>query len=155
MAQQPLTTLWWTCPETLRTELADAARTAKLVVPRVSDDEACFCGFVETGRQTPTRRMNVRIRFVRTEPDTPKVFAPEFVPSPPHRNPDPGRSLCLWYPHDPIDKRWVRSDGLGELFLMAGLHLRREHFWQLSADDPDDRIWPGPEEGHGHPWSLR
>lgn len=153
MAQPPLKP-WWRDPCHVRSAIADAAATTKLLVPRIATGDAWFNAFVSIGRQAPARMMNVRVHFNISAPETPKVYAPEFVPHAPHRNPDPGRSLCLWYPHDPADRRWVRSDGLGELFLIASLHLRREHMWQQSATHPDRRVWPGPEERHGHPWSI-
>jgi hypothetical protein len=39
-----------------------------------------------------------------------------------HRNVDRYRSLCLWYPEDPPDKRWCLEGGLRELRDLTVVH---------------------------------
>jgi hypothetical protein len=58
----------------------------------------------------------------------------------PHRFGD--GSLCMWYPHDPPELRWVAEDGLLLLIRCAQVHLFREAFWRRYGE------WPGPEAPH-------
>lgn len=111
-----------------------------------------FGAFVDTGGHLSIAPwMYVEAEFDKRSPHTPKVYAPEHVAASPHRNGD--GSLCLWYPLDPPDQKWVYGeDDLGELFLMTAMHLRRETLWKLSAQRIEDRVWPGPERPHGYHW---
>ena len=51
-------------------------------------------------------------------------------------------SLCMWYPKDKKDEKWVYSDGLLELLGHIQLHLFREAYWRDYGD------WVGPEVNH-------
>jgi hypothetical protein len=58
----------------------------------------------------------------------------------PHRYDD--GALCMWYPKDPPELRWIAEDGLLRLIRCAQVHLFREAFWRRY------REWPGPEAPH-------
>jgi hypothetical protein len=55
----------------------------------------------------------------------------------------PGGELCMWYPSDPRDAKWVWDDGLLALLVHVQLHLFREAYWR------ENGFWPGPEFDHG------
>lgn len=73
--------------------------------------------------------------------DYPRVFA-DLGASSPHRMPDD--SLCLYYPADPIEQRWVAADGLDELVSITARHLFAEEYWRSA------RTWPLQEAPHGY-----
>jgi hypothetical protein len=73
---------------------------------------------------------------------TPKVVVDGPTESP-HRYPD--RSLCMWYPHDPPEQKWVFEDGLLVLLNYIQAHLFREAWWREKGE------WLGPEAPHGPP----
>ena len=81
----------------------------------------------------------IRIRFSGMS-DVPAVYADGPQESP-HRYPD--GSLCMWFPKDPIDCRWVFKDGLLNLIGLAMAHLFREAWWRETGE------WAGEEVGHG------
>jgi len=53
-----------------------------------------------------------------------------------------GRQLCIWYPRDPPEQRWVQDDGLVTLLAMVSLHLFKEAWWR------EHRTWLGQEAPH-------
>lgn len=59
----------------------------------------------------------------------------------PHRH--PGGALCLWYPRDPPERRWLPHNGLLVLIDMVEAHLFAERYHWLH-----DR-WPLEEAPHG------
>jgi hypothetical protein len=61
----------------------------------------------------------------------------------PHRYSDD--SLCIWYPRDPDDRRWVGGDGLAELITLISIHLFKEAYWRETGE------WLGPEAPHASP----
>ena len=67
----------------------------------------------------------------------------------PHRNGPEGSAfgheLCLYFPGDPEEARWVSGDGLVALADLARAHIWREFVWRT------DGYWPGPEAPHGWP----
>lgn len=85
---------------------------------------------------------HVRIVFDDDHPETPKVFVigDERRRRWPHRYHD--GSLCMWFPRDPPDQRWLLQDGLMSLIGYIEAHLFREVWW-LENDE-----WLGPEAGH-------
>jgi hypothetical protein len=85
---------------------------------------------------------NVEIRFEKGSPRTPRVFVDGPTDSP-HRYPD--GSLCMWYPWDPPEQRWVFSDRLLVLLNYIQVHLFREAWWREKGE------WLGPEAPHGPP----
>lgn len=84
-------------------------------------------------------RRHLRIEFGRGHLQTPRVFADGPRRSK-HRYSD--GSLCMWYPRDPEERRWVRSDGLVALIGLAIQHLFREAWWRETGE------WLGEEAPH-------
>ncbi len=60
----------------------------------------------------------------------------------PHRYGE--RSLCMWYPADPPELRWLPEHRLAGLIEMARLHLFREEYWRRTGGW-DGGEWLGPE----------
>ena len=81
----------------------------------------------------------VRIDFALPSPHVPRVTVDGPTDSP-HRYED--NSLCMWYPRDPIDRRWTFSDGLIQLIGLIQVHLIREHLWRRTGR------WYGDEAPH-------
>ena len=81
----------------------------------------------------------IRILF-RGRSHVPCVFANGPQESP-HRYSD--GSLCMWYPNDPMERRWVFDDGLLSLIGLAMVHLFREAWWRETGK------WAGEEVAHG------
>ena len=81
----------------------------------------------------------VRIDFALDGPHMPCVTVDGLTESP-HRYSD--GTLCMWYPHDPRERRWIFSDGLLHLIGLIQVHLIREHLWRETGD------WPGDEAPH-------
>jgi hypothetical protein len=52
--------------------------------------------------------------------------------------------LCLYYPKDPEERRWLPEYGLIGLFDMARRHLNCEHVWRETGD------WPVEDAAHGN-----
>jgi len=75
--------------------------------------------------------------------DYPRVFADEGARSP-HRMQDD--SLCLYYPGDPVSRRWTADQGLDELLNLTARHLLAEDYWR-----ENDEVWPFDEAAHGYP----
>jgi hypothetical protein len=84
---------------------------------------------------------NVEIRFTHSSPYDPKVFVDG--PRSPHRYGD--GSLCMWYPRDPPEQKWVFEDGLLALLNHIQAHLIREARYREAPEEG----WPGPEAPHG------
>jgi hypothetical protein len=70
---------------------------------------------------------NVRIRFSPPFTHYPAVTVDGPSESR-HRNGD--GSLCLWYPKDEEDRRWVFSDKLPHLLSIITIHLFKEAWWR-------------------------
>ncbi len=51
--------------------------------------------------------------------------------------------MCVWYPGDPPERRWVPDDGLLMLFGMVAEHLLKEAWWR------EHHEWLGDEVPHG------
>lgn len=81
----------------------------------------------------------VTIRFEKRTPRTPAIFVDG--PTSPHRYPD--GTLCIWYPQDAPENRWVFDDGLLRLLGHIEVHLFREAWWRETDE------WLGPEAPHG------
>ena len=80
----------------------------------------------------------IHIRFIGAS-DVPSVFA-DGLPESPHRYSD--NSLCMWYPRDPTDRRWIFEDGLLALIGLVMVHLCREAWWRERGE------WLGEEILH-------
>lgn len=86
----------------------------------------------------------VEVRFEPQTRNQPHLHVDGPLESP-HRYVDCSpRCLCMWYPADPRDERWMFTDGLVALLGLARLHLAREAYWRETRGD-----WPGPQAAHG------
>lgn len=86
---------------------------------------------------TPTR--TVEVIFRHGYPNAPKVFVDGPTDSP-HRFDD--GSLCMWFPEDPAERRWMASDGPEALLAHIAAHLLREEWFRVSGS------WAGEEVAH-------
>lgn len=84
--------------------------------------------------------------------DYPRVFADPGARSK-HRMPGDD-SLCMWFPLDPPEKRWVHTDGLAMLLRMTADHLLCEEVWRQDGADERRSKWLSPEAPHGFPDQL-
>jgi len=84
-------------------------------------------------------RRKVRIRFTPDSKYPPKVTVDGPRESLHRYN---GGALCMWYPKDPVEQKWVFEDGLLELLVMIEFHLYREALWRETGE------WYGPEAPH-------
>ena len=82
---------------------------------------------------------HVEIFFLRSAPSFAKITADGPTASPHRYN---THQLCIWYPDDPDEKRWVFEDGLLILLGLIAAHLFREAWWRETGE------WLGPEAGH-------
>jgi hypothetical protein len=54
--------------------------------------------------------------------------------------------LCMWYPDDPPEKRWRKSDGLLKLIDTAVMHLFKEYYFRETGEWLGDEVHrPGPK----------
>jgi hypothetical protein len=101
-------------------------------------------GFAVSFTVTPSgvSSRTVRVEFAQRSPEVPRVFVNGPQDSPRRYN---DNSLCMWYPRDPIELRWVRRDGAAALVGCIALHLIREQWWRETGE------WAGPEAPHAAP----
>jgi len=90
----------------------------------------------------------IELCFSRTtrRPTGPDIYADGPEDSPHRFGPqgkDPRRALCVWYPDDPAERKWVPQDGLLSLIEMVRIHLFKEAYYREKGD------WPGEEAPHG------
>lgn len=72
-----------------------------------------------------------------------------FVNGPPcHRHRYPDESLCMWWPDDGAEHRWVTDDGLYALIELAVEHVYCETLCRHGES------WPKPEAPTRHPESC-
>lgn len=95
---------------------------------------------IEVPFYNETRQVEIRFKNWSREP---RIYA-DGPDESPHRYPQDG-SLCIWYPWDPPEQRWVFDDGLLMLINLIQGHLFREAWWRDTGE------WPGPEATHGPP----
>jgi hypothetical protein len=81
----------------------------------------------------------VQILFRKDSPEIPRVTVDGPVESK-HRF--PSGALCMWYPYDPVENRWVFEDRLTALLGYITIHLFREAWWRETGE------WPGLEVDH-------
>jgi len=81
----------------------------------------------------------ITIVFDAAAPSIPRVYADGPTASP-HRYSK--QELCLWYPGDGAERRWVPDDGLLHLLGMIQMHLFKEGYWRETGE------WPGDEGPH-------
>jgi hypothetical protein len=86
---------------------------------------------------------HVTIVFSASHPTIPVVLA-DGPDDSPHRYAfgRGRRRLCLWFPGDPPERRWVPEDGLLHLFGIATMHLIKEAWWREAGK------WAGEEYPH-------
>ena len=93
------------------------------------------------------RRVKVIFELARS-PNAPQILTDGPTESP-HRYPDNDRTrLCVWYPSDPAEFRWVFDNGLLELLGLVRVHLFKEAWWRDTGE------WPGPQAPHGEPTAV-
>jgi hypothetical protein len=83
----------------------------------------------------------VRVTFRRTSPRYPRVTTDGPTESR-HRNRD--GTLCLWYPDDGAERRWVFEDGLPQLLAIVTLHLFKQAHWRRTGGHEGGE-WLGDE----------
>ena len=87
-------------------------------------------------------RRRITITFKADEPAScVEVFADGPTESP-HRYGE--RRLCMWYPADGPELRWLPEHRLVGLIEMARVHLFREEYWRRTGGW-DGGEWLGPE----------
>ena len=93
---------------------------------------------------------HVEIRFEPGWSSVPRIYAdgPEWPEGSPHRY--NARRLCIWYPSDPDDQRWVFDDGLLMLINLIQSHLFKEAWWRETGGREGGE-WLGPEAPHDPP----
>lgn len=88
----------------------------------------------------------VWVEFAPPLSNSPRIYAdgPSGPDASPHRFSDRRWTrLCVWYPGDPPERRWVPDDGLLMLFGMIATHLLKEAWWREHSE------WLGDEAPHG------
>jgi hypothetical protein len=73
----------------------------------------------------------VTVEFSLAAPDTPRVTVDGPAESP-HRYGD--GELCMWFPGDPLERRWRRRDGAAALTGHIAGHLIREAWWRQTGE---------------------
>ncbi|MEV7631203.1 hypothetical protein AB0N64_02215 [Microbacterium sp. NPDC089318] len=76
----------------------------------------------------------------------PLVYAGQMDTAP-HRFTD--GSLCLYYPRDPVQRRWTTQNGLRALLSLVADHLFFEDVYR------DTGAWIAPQAEHGFPADRR
>lgn len=84
----------------------------------------------------------IRIVFKAKEPASCVEVSADGPTESPHRYDE--RRLCMWYPADPPELRWLPEHRLVGLIEMARLHLFREEYWRRTGGQ-DGGEWLGPE----------
>ncbi len=81
---------------------------------------------------------------IKIQPDcvsSPKVTV-DGPTSSPHRYDEDNGELCMWYPKDPRENKWIFTDGLLHLLVLIQFHLFREAWWREKGE------WLGREVPH-------
>ncbi len=65
----------------------------------------------------------------------------------PHRYHEDDGELCMWYPYDPKECKWMFADGLLHLLVLIQAHLFREAWWRETGGEQNGE-WLGPEVPH-------
>lgn len=94
-----------------------------------------------------SRTIEMHFRRTTPAPILSDVYADGPTESPhrfsPHRK-DPLQrpALCIWYPDDPPERKWMPGDGLLTLIEMARMHLFKEAWYRETGE------WLGEEVSH-------
>ncbi len=89
---------------------------------------------------------NVVIKMKPSRDSAPEVTVDGPISSP-HRYEENNGELCMWYPGDSKECRWIFDDGLLHLLVLVELHLYRETWWRETGGH-DNGEWLGPEVTH-------
>jgi len=84
-----------------------------------------------------TRRVQILFRK-----DSPQISRVSVDGPPDSKHRFSSGDLCMWYPEDPVENRWVFEDGLASLLGHIVAHLFREAWYRETGE------WPGPEVDH-------
>lgn len=87
----------------------------------------------------------VEVLFSKDNPKVAKITADGSTDSPHRYEKD---RLCIWYPKDPDEEKWVFADSFLVLIGMIAIHLFKEAWWRETGE------WLGPEAGHPEQPSL-
>jgi hypothetical protein len=91
---------------------------------------------------------NVTICFSQGAPERPVVRVDGPSESP-HRYDD--GSLCMWYPLDPRELRWVSRDRAASLIAHIAAHLVKEEWYRKTGDWVGEEIWHGVHDPNNDP----
>lgn len=118
-------------------ELADTGAPARAVRPprKFRGGFAVRCTVAPPGIEP----REVTIVFTAGSPEVPRVFVDGPEESP-HRYGD--GALCMWWPYDGPDRRWLRRDCPIALLGHVVAHLIREEWWRRTGE------WAGDEAPH-------
>jgi hypothetical protein len=86
------------------------------------------------------QRTTPRPALTRVYADGPTESPHRYAPHP--KDPQQRPSLCIWYPDDPTEGRWVPSDGLLSLIEITRVHLFKEAYYRETGE------WLGDEVPH-------
>jgi hypothetical protein len=93
------------------------------------------------------RHVEIRFEDWSRVPDI-YVDGPSGGDASPHRYKP--KQLCIWYPRDPPEQKWVFEDGLLMLICHIQLHLFREAWWRETGGRKGGE-WLGPQAPHAEP----
>lgn len=102
-------------------------------------DKYRWINYIATIDLEEYEQRKIKIRFKSDEGYPPKITVDGPEDSPHRYN---GGRLCIWYPKDPLENRWVFDDGLLMLLKLIEYHLYREAWWRETGE------WLGPEIKH-------
>jgi hypothetical protein len=89
------------------------------------------------------RRPTPEPALTRVYADGPAESPHRYAPHP--KDPQRRTSLCIRYPADPPELRWVPADGLLTLIELTRVHLFKEAYYRETGE------WLGAEVSHGQP----
>lgn len=131
---------WYARPAARLRFISELASTGVAVRP-VQPSRPYQGGFAVRLIVTPpgleTRK--VTIIFAAAAPEVPRIFVDGPTDSP-HRY--SAGELCIWFPFDGHDARWLRRDGAAALLGHIVVHLIKEEWWRRTGE------WVGDEVPH-------
>lgn len=131
---------WYTRPALHLRFIAEIAGTGVSVLP-IRPPQRYRGGFALRLTVTPpgVAARNVTIIFAASSPEVPRIFVNGPTDSP-HRY-DNGE-LCIWFPFDGHNARWLRCDGATALLGHIVVYLIKEEWWRHTGE------WVGDEVPH-------
>lgn len=91
------------------------------------------------------RRTTSKPQITRVYADGPSASPHRYAPHP--KDPLQRASLCIWYPDDPPEQRWVSSNGLLSLVELTRVHLYKEAYWRETGEWLGEQV---PHDGERH-----